>query len=251
MKPSREHKERTLAPSEVLVHDEPEACPYLEGRVARLPLRWQRGAVVGDAFDLALEVGDRRVGRMLYRTTCAACSACEPLRVPATTFSPSRSQRRVWRRNQDLAVEVGPARLTDEKLALFNRHKMERGLSRDGAPMSAESYTNWFVRTCTTTVEMLYRAGERLIGVGIVDLGARDSSSVYFFFDPDASDRSLGTFSVLFETLWLRSNGGRYHYLGLYAEGSPHIAYKARFFPHERRIDGVWQPFARGGPELG
>lgn len=240
-----------MVPREVLVHDEPEPCPYLDGQTARLPLRWQRSALTGEAFDAALAVGDRRVGRMLYRTSCPVCSACEAIRIPVETLLPTRSQRRAWRRNQDLAVEVGPVTLTDEKLTLFNRHKLERGLSRDGAPMSAESYANWFVRTCTTTVEMLYRAEGRLLGVGIVDLGERDSSSVYFYFDPDASDRSLGTFSVLFEALWLRSRGGRYHYLGLYAEASVHIAYKARFFPHERRVGGTWQRFERGSAELG
>lgn len=237
--------------AEVLVHDEPEPCPYLDGQTARLPLRWQRNLLGGDAFDLALAAGDRRVGRMLYRTSCATCHACEPIRIPVDTLVPTRSQKRAWKRNQDLTVEIGPATASEEKLALFNRHKLERGLARDGTPMSAESYLNWFVRTCTTTVEMLYRAEGRLLGVGIVDLGARDSSSVYFYFDPDDSDRSLGTFSVLFESLWLRSRGGRHHYLGLYAEESVHINYKARFYPHERKIDGVWKSFARGGPELG
>jgi len=32
----------------------------------------------------------------------------------------------------------------------------------------------------------------------------------------------------------------RYLYLGLYVEGSPTMAYKARFFPHQQRHNGRW-----------
>jgi len=32
-----------------------------------------------------------------------------------------------------------------------------------------------------------------------------------------------------------------YLYLGLYVEGSPTMAYKAKFFPHQERREGRWQ----------
>lgn len=227
-----------------MVHDELEPCPYLEGQVARLPLRWQLERLSGEEFDRALDQGDRRVGRMLYRTSCPSCRACEPLRIPVATFVPSRSQRRVLRRNEDLRVELGPATFSEEKLALYNRHKFERGLARREQPMDRRGYEGWFLRSCTRTLEMRYLEGDRLVGLGIVDLGARDASSVYFFFDPDASRRSLGTFSTLCEIDWLARQGGRYHYLGLYVADCRHLAYKAGFHPHERRIDQGWQAVA-------
>ena len=67
---------------------------------------------------------------------------------------------------------------------------------------------------------------------------------IYFYFDPDEEKRSLGTFSVMMEVAWLRSQGGRFHYLGLYVQDCRHLVYKANYFPHERLIDGNWQPFA-------
>jgi len=233
---------------ELVVHDEPEACPYLPGETARLPLRQPLGPLAPSAFDQALAGGDRRTGTLLYRPTCPTCHACEPIRLPAAELRMTRSQRRVWKKNADLVVEVGSATFSEEKLSLMNRHKLERGLSRDGRPMSARGYTAWFLRSCARTLEMRYLLEGRLIGLGIVDAGARDSSSVYFYFDPDHSDRGLGTYSVLYECAWLAGLGGRYHYLGLYAERSPHIAYKARFYPHERLIEGGWRRF-EGPPE--
>ncbi len=234
---------------EQVVHDEPEPCPYLEGQTARMPLRWQFRRVEPVAFDESLAQGDRRVGRMLYRTACADCVACEPIRIPVDEFRPTRSQRRVIKKNQDVRIELAPATFSPEKLALHNRHKGERGLSRSGSLMNRQGYEGWFVNSCTDTVEMRYSVDGRLIGVGILDLGERDSSSVYFFFDPDESRRSLGVFSVLMECAWLRRQGGRYHYLGLYVADCRHLAYKAIYRPHERLVDGVWERFgADTGP---
>jgi len=152
----------------------------------------------------------------------------------------------VWRRNKDIVVEVAPATFTDEKLDLYNRHKLERGLSLSGQAMTQRGYEGWFLRSCTQTVEMRYRLGDRLVALGIVDLGDRDSSSVYYFFDPDLSDRSLGVYSVLVEVAWMRRRGGRFHYLGLYVDGCRHLAYKGSYHPHERRIGGCWTRQEKG-----
>lgn len=230
---------------ERIVHDDLEPCPYLDGQRARMPLRWQLQPVSPEAFDRQLAAGDRRVGRMLYRTSCPACTACEPIRIPVADFQMGRSQRRVWKRNADIRVEVGPARFSAEKLALYNRHKRERGLARREQDMTREGYEGWFVHSCCRTLEMRYMLADRMIGVGILDVGARDSSSVYFFFDPDASERSLGVYSVLVEIAWLQRRGGRHHYLGLYVADCRHLSYKATYFPHERASGGEWRRFEK------
>ncbi|MFT4976498.1 MAG: arginyl-tRNA--protein-N-Asp/Glu arginylyltransferase, partial [Myxococcota bacterium] len=156
-----------------------------------------------------------------------------------------RSMRRATKKNDDLRIEVAPARFSDEKLALYNRHKQERGLARNERQMNQRGYEGWFLNSCANTTEFRYLLDDQLIGLGIIDVGERDTSSVYFFFDPDHSSRSLGTYSVLVELDWQRQRGGRYHYLGLYVSSCQHLVYKARFFPHERRIGGEWQRFSR------
>lgn len=231
---------------EQVVHDEVEPCPYLDGERARMPLRWQFRTIAPTDFDASLAGGDRRVGRMLYRTRCPDCSACEPIRIPVDRFAPTKSQKRVWKRNADVSVETGVATFSEEKLALYNRHKLERGLSRNEESMTRRGYEGWFVQSCTRTLEMRYRVDDKLIGVGILDMGKRDTSSVYFYFDPDEARRSLGTFSVLMEVAWLRSQGGRFHYLGLFVEDCQHLLYKAHYTPHERLVEGAWVPFERG-----
>jgi arginine-tRNA-protein transferase len=88
-----------------------------------------------------------------------------------------------------------------------------------------------------------YFLNGRLVCIAITDVGERSMSAVYSFFDPDMAALSLGTYSVLKQVeLCLRSNR-RYLYLGFFVAQSPHMAYKAKFHPHERRIGGRWRQF--------
>ncbi len=180
---------------------------------------------------------------MLYKTTCPACTACEPLRVPVADFVHSKSQRRVWARNVDeITVRVGPPVIDEARLNLFNRHKMERGLSRSGEPMTALAYRQWLVDSCMETVEIAYLEGEKLIAASILDLGLVAASSVYHYFDPDVSKRSMGVFSALIEMEWLRQQGKQWYYFGLYVADCSHLSYKAEYRPHERLVNGAWVP---------
>lgn len=226
-----------------ILWDQPETCPYREGQIARLPLRMPMTAVRPEVFDLLLEEGDRRTGRMLYRTNCPACTSCHPLRVPVDRFEPTRSQRRVLKNNPDVELRVGKPALTRERLRMYNRHKMERGLSNSGLPLSPENYRAWLTDTCVDTREFQYYLGERLIGVTIVDLGLTAASSVYHYFDPDESRRSLGTYSVLRELEWCRQNGLTWYYMGFYVEDCSHLVYKANYYPHQRRANGRWTEY--------
>ncbi|MDP2308022.1 MAG: arginyltransferase [Pseudomonadota bacterium] len=224
-----------------VVWDQMEECPYLPGQVARLPLRLPPRLLTPEELDIRLELGERRSGRMVYRTQCPACTACEPLRVSVARFEPSSSQRRTWRRNRaDVHVEVGDPELSDERLALYNRHKMERGLARSDEPLGAAGYRAWLVDTCVHSKELRYYVGTRLIGVSILDIGRTSVSSVYHYFDPDEARRSLGVYSVLREIAWCEELGIEWYYLGLYVRDCVHLAYKGGYHPHQRRIAGEW-----------
>ena len=231
-----------------VVWDQLEECPYLPGQVARLPLRMPIGLVQAESFDRVLEEGERRSGRMLYRTQCPACTACEPLRVPVARFRATPSQRRVWRRNEGVvAVEVGKPELSWERLRLYNRHKLERGLATRDEPLGAQGYRNWLVDTCTDTREVRYRVDGKLVAVSIVDFGRRSASSVYHYFDPDEARRSLGVYSVLKELALCAEAGLEWYYLGFYVEDCRHLAYKAAYWPHQRLVAGAWQEFPHDG----
>jgi len=149
-------------------------------------------------------------------------------------------------------VKTGRPSCTDEKLALFNRHKFERGLSEsDSEPMDAHGYVGWLLHSCMPTLEMTYYLDGELIGVGLVDAGHVSTSSVYFYFSPDAaiSKLSPGVFSVLQEVALCRRLNLTYHYLGLWVRDCPSLSYKSAYYPHERLQDGDWRRYASRGED--
>jgi arginine-tRNA-protein transferase len=67
-------------------------------------------------------------------------------------------------------------------------------------------------------------------------------SSVYFYFDPAESNRSLGNFGALVEIEYARRLKIPHWYLGFWVKGCRAMEYKANFKPHELlHSDGVWR----------
>lgn len=234
-----------IHPHETVVWDQPDVCPYLPDRTSRLPLRLPDRRLTLPEFDARLAAGDRRSGMLLYTTRCPQCSACEAIRINVDEFTLSSSQRRVWRRGQaKFRIEVGAPRADPQRVALFNRHKVERGLSRDEIPTDVFDYEQFLVESCCESREIAYFLEDRLAMVAIVDCGATSLSAVYTYYDPDLRALSPGVFSILYEIEYCRQTNRRYLYLGYYVAGSQHMAYKATYLPHERRIAGKWTRFA-------
>jgi len=236
---------------ELVVHDALTECSYLPNRMARTPLRYPTGGFVSpEDFDECLAQGDRRSGLFLYRMMCPACRACEPLRLEVAEFRPNQTQRRVLRKGQErIHARLGEPGVSAERVALYNAHRVGRGLARNDRELGAQDYESFLVESCCQTCEIQYRLSDDpaapLIGVAVCDLGVTSLSAVYCYFDPEHERLSPGVFSVLTQLELCRAWGLRYLYLGLYIAESPHMNYKARYLPHERLIAGAWRRFER------
>ncbi len=245
---NRLDQRRKLAttPPEWVVHDEPIPCPYLPGRTARLPLRLPARALSREELSRRLAAGDRRQGFLLYRPDCPACQACEAIRLDVGRFEPDKTQRRILRRG-DAALEVslGLPTTSAEKVALYNRHKAERGLRIGTERIDAAGYEQFLVETCADTFEISYRHRGALVGVAVTDRASDALSAVYFLYDPSYAHLSPGVYSILTQLSLCRRWGLRHLYLGLYVAGCRAMRYKAGYLPHERLIDGRWRRFEK------
>ena len=81
--------------------------------------------------------------------------------------------------------------------------------------------------------------------MALTDVLGDGLSMVYSFFDPDARDRSLGTFMILDHIARARRMGLPYVYLGYWVRGSRKMDYKGRFLPQERLHADGWQRVER------
>lgn len=234
------------SPPELVVHDAPSPCPYLPDQMSRLPLRLPIRRLRRGELGNRLAAGDRRQGLMLYRTACSECSACEPIRIDVQQFRPGRTQRRVQRQgDRRIELEVGPLEPTLEKVDLYNRHKRGRGLSSGERSIDFDGYTAFLGESCCESIELRYRVDGRLMGVAVLDRADDALSAVYFYFDPHYEELSPGVYSVLKQVELCRQWGLRYLYLGLYIADCASMAYKRRYLPHERLLDGHWVTFDR------
>ncbi len=219
-----------------------QVCGYLPERLSTFRV-FEADSLAGDVYQRLQDAGFRRSGTILYQPMCAGCRECVPLRVPVATFAATRSQRRVLRRNQDLAVRVGTPEPTSEKWELYERYQRQWHQKPPAAADGAAEFLAFLYRSPVESVEFEYRdRWGALLGVGIGDLCPESLSSVYFYFDPRAARRSLGTFSALYEIQWARAMGLRFWYAGYWIKDCGAMAYKARFGPCQRLdTDGVWR----------
>ena len=213
----------------------PAPCMYLPDRQATMEYRSGRG-ISADDFEQLLSRGWRRFGSTIFRPKCATCFACRSLRVAVERFIPTKSQRRTLRRNDDVTVVVQPVNISEDHLRLFNAYHTDmqrrRGWRHEG--ISRQEYWWTFGEGgCSFAYEMLYYCREGLMGVGIVDLLPRSSSSVYFYHDPAWRAKGPGTYSLLREIELGRQAGRTHHYLGYWIAENQSMAYKSRFGPHE------------------
>ena len=239
-------------PTELLIHDESGSCPYLPEQTARLPMRLPVRPLSRDELGERLAAGDRRQGLLLYRPNCPSCQACEAIRLDATTFLGSRTQRRIHRvGRRELIVSIGPPEVDHRRVALYNAHKYGRRLLGDGESIDAAGYAAFLVDSCADSFELRYHLDARLVGVAICDRSSDAISAVYTYYDPAVARLSIGTFSIMEQLALCRRWSLRWLYLGLFVHGCEAMQYKARFIPHERLIQDHWTLVTEPPPRLG
>jgi len=96
-------------------------CSYLPGRQSLMHYRVAL-SLPADRYESLLARGWRRFGRTMFRPVCRHCSECRSLRVDIGRFQPSKSQRRLARKNADIELTIQAPTITDEHIALYNSY---------------------------------------------------------------------------------------------------------------------------------
>jgi arginyl-tRNA--protein-N-Asp/Glu arginylyltransferase len=188
--------------------------------------------------------GFRRSQNVLYRPSCADCAACLSARIDVAKFAPSKSQRRVIRRNAGLKRRATSPWATEDQYALFRRYLESRHASGGMADMDAFEFASMVEETPirTRVVEYVDDATGALVAVCLTDVLDDGVSMVYSFFDPDRERASLGTYIILDHIEIAREAGLPHVYLGYWVPGSAKMSYKAGFAGIELFVGKQWEP---------
>jgi leucyl-tRNA---protein transferase len=165
-----------------------------------------------------------------------------PLRTRLSNFSLSKSQNRIWRKNQDLQAVIRPVEITKEKIILFEEHKRR---FKNGIPDSIYDFLDSDASdTPCPAYEVCVYDNENLLAASFFDYGEKSISSIYGMFSPAASTRSLGIYTMLVEIDFAVKNGKSFYYQGYCYEGNSYYDYKKRFRGLEK-FDwlGNWKNF--------
>lgn len=229
----------------------PQPCPYLHGRAERKLFTALAGEGANDLNNALSRQGFRRSQNVLYRPSCESCVACMSARIRVSEFTPSRTQRRIGRRNGGLRRLPTSAWATEEQYELFRRYLDERHADGGMADMDIFEFAAMIEETPVRTRVIEYRhsepgsaasEGDRLTAVCLTDVLDDGLSLVYSFYDPRLEPQSLGTYIILDHIELARSAGLPFVYLGYWVPGSRKMDYKARFAALEIYKGGVWQP---------
>lgn len=201
-------------------------------------------------FNMLLEKGFRRSGRVYYTNECQGCHECTPIRIHVKEFAASKSQRVVFRKNSDVTVKLqkNPETFVSErKIFLFREYDYYHNGRRKSLEETKE--TLYSINSGYSGVWNMefYLSGE-LIAVSILDYGEDEFgrpvslSSNYFYYDISSPvlKRSPGVFSVLKEIELCRELGIEYYYLGLYLPNCRKMNYKSNYKPYELYLQGKW-----------
>ena len=81
-------------------------CSYLPEQEERLLIAVDNDLHNSEHYGWLMQQGFRRSGNDIYRPHCIACQACQSLRVLVADFMPSKSQKRLLKRNQSYQVKM-------------------------------------------------------------------------------------------------------------------------------------------------
>lgn len=225
----------------------PQPCPYLDGHVERKLFTALQGEHTVTLNDALSKQGFRRSQNVLYRPSCANCSACLSARIRVADFKPSKSQRRIQKRNRHLTRKASTPWATECQYELFREYLNARHASGGMADMDIYEFAAMIEETpVRSRVVEYYRdvdggSGRQVLSaVCLTDVLEDGLSMVYSFFEPETQANSPGSYIILDHIQIALAAGLPYVYMGYWVPGSPKMDYKANYSALEVYQNGAW-----------
>lgn len=180
-------------------------------------------------YDTFLASGWFRGSVMLYKMDLLCIEedlySVVNIRLNLEQFEQSKSQRKKFKKVQDrFRVEIGKATYSEEKDALYQKHKYKfRGFIH----ATLDDYlSSGFPTTVFNTQEVCVYDGNKLIAVSFFDLGEKSVASLLALYDENYQRFSLGVFTMLKEVDFAQKLGYKWYYPGYILDKESSFSYK-------------------------
>jgi arginine-tRNA-protein transferase len=229
-------------------------CAYLDGKSVRMNYKHIENAT--QTYNTALITrGWRRFGCYYFHPICEGCTECKSIRINVNDFKLRKSQKKAIKRNKETEIIIQKPSLSQAHIELYNKYHSHKHTQDNWSHrnISPREYKENFVEGAHDFgKEVLYIKDDKLIGVDLIDILDDGISSIYFYYDPDYLNLSLGTYSLLYQVELAKVLDLPWIYLGYWVDGCKAFAYKPNFQPQEIlenfpsvRALANWKTFAK------
>ncbi len=215
--------------------EENRTCSYFSEELSDIRYRYLHNCTIED-YQNMLEHGWRRFGKMHFVPECKNCQKCVSMRIDATNYKFSRSEKRILKKNLDTKLYIQAPSLTLDHLKLYDKYHYHMNQKKNWtySPIEPSEYDRSYIQgKAEYTKEFLYVKNDKLIGVALVDILPKSISSIYCFYDHDYKKLSIGKFSILAQIKIAKELNIPYIYLGYWIKGHLSMGYKADYEPFE------------------
>lgn len=215
-------------------------CNYLPEQQERLLIAVDEKFHNETQYNWLMNQGFRRSGDQIYRPHCETCNACQSIRVMAQQFIPSKSQKRLQKKNRHMHVKISH-KLSDSYYPLYEQYINKIHFDGGMYPPNKEQFVSFLTNSICDVIYIELWDDEKLINVAVTDVLEDGLSAVYTFYDPVYRSHGLGMFSILKQIELTEKYHKPYLYLGYQIDACKKMNYKNRFYPHQRLINQTWQ----------
>ena len=162
------------------------------------------------------------------------------MRLKATEFIPSRSQKRCLQKNSNTQVIIKSAEFEQAHFDMYLRYQAAR--HRDGSMFqsSEEDYVRFLKGSWCDTHFVEFSINGELAAIAVVDQLNNALSAVYTFFEPKFSSYSLGVYAVLWQVEQAKQANKEFLYLGFWIKQCKKMSYKSDYQPLQILRDKQW-----------
>jgi len=214
-------------------------CNYLPEQEERLLIAIDDRLQNSNHYAWLMAQGFRRSGDQIYRPHCINCSACNSLRVLASQFLPTKSQKRLIKKNSHFTTVV-----SKERKALYYPlyESYINEIHQDGSmfPANEEQYRSFLACNLTEQLFIEIWDDEQLIAVAVTDVLIDALSAVYTFYHPNYRKQGIGVYSIINQIEIAKQMNKELLYLGYQIDGCSKMNYKNKYFPHQILKENTW-----------
>ncbi len=211
-------------------------------------------SLTNEELDAHLANGWFRMGQAIFTTNFLKFNdiiySSIWLRIDLNSFETTKFQQKILKNIAKFEVQIQSAKITQEQENLFYKYKNH--ITFDAAPSLQNLLFGQKQSNIYETFEINIYDEEKLIAVGIFDLGDRSAMGITCFYDPDYKKYSLGKYLMYLKMDFCKEKGMNFFYPGYFAPGYPLFDYKLDLAkPSLQYLDVVtdsWFPFESFSP---